>query len=157
MDTTLSRSGGEEKKLDQLFITSLALMFDRIQRLDDADSKDLFDAILSLREDPSEENRAAVHETIEEILCQNRPSVQCERSMLQETPASRWSNYVATAVKKFRKESGLTQIGLASASGLQQSHISRIEKGEISPTRKTIEAIARGLGVDVSELDPCGD
>ena len=39
-------------------------------------------------------------------------------------------------------------------SGLQQSHICRIEKGELSPTRKTLKKIAQALKVDITKIDP---
>ena len=42
-----------------------------------------------------------------------------------------------------RKQRGWTQQQLAKASGIQQSEISRIERGQGNPTYSTLEAIAR--------------
>lgn len=45
-----------------------------------------------------------------------------------------------------RSEAGLTQIELAKRSGIRQSNISRIEKGESIPTLSTLNKLAYGLG-----------
>jgi transcriptional regulator with XRE-family HTH domain len=42
---------------------------------------------------------------------------------------------------------GFTQKELASASGIDQADISRIERGESNPTTETLDALARPLGV----------
>ncbi len=44
-----------------------------------------------------------------------------------------------------RREIGMTQTQLAAASGIAQSVISRIERGDANPTVKTVSAIARAL------------
>jgi DNA-binding XRE family transcriptional regulator len=46
----------------------------------------------------------------------------------------------------FRAKLGLTQQQLARKSGVQQSEISRIERGEGNPTYRTMQALAAGLG-----------
>ncbi|MEX5284946.1 helix-turn-helix transcriptional regulator [Selenomonas sputigena] len=47
---------------------------------------------------------------------------------------------------KERRRQRLTQTELATRSGLRQSNISRIEKGQASPTLSTLNKIAYGLG-----------
>lgn len=49
-----------------------------------------------------------------------------------------------------RQESGLTQTALAQASGVQQSEISRIERGHANPTVQTIEQLANAMGMRVA-------
>jgi transcriptional regulator with XRE-family HTH domain len=44
-----------------------------------------------------------------------------------------------------RRELGFTQVQLASASGIAQAVISRIEQGNANPTMKTIGTLARTL------------
>ena len=44
-----------------------------------------------------------------------------------------------------RKESGLTQEGLAERSGLHTNYIGDLERGERNPTLMTLLSIARGL------------
>ena len=64
------------------------------------------------------------------------------------------AEYIAKAIKKKRDEKEWTQTQLADKSGLQQSHISRLEAGVHSPSWKTLEKIAKALGVEVGDLDP---
>ncbi|MEG1840998.1 MAG: helix-turn-helix transcriptional regulator [Raoultibacter sp.] len=45
-----------------------------------------------------------------------------------------------------RNEQGLSQAELAQRCGLKQSNISRLETGASSPTLKTLEQLASGLG-----------
>lgn len=45
-----------------------------------------------------------------------------------------------------RNAAGLTQVDLARRSGIRQSNISRIEKGESVPTLATLSKLARGFG-----------
>jgi DNA-binding XRE family transcriptional regulator len=49
-----------------------------------------------------------------------------------------------------RKQLGWTQQQLAKASGVQQSEISRIERGQGNPTYSTIEALARAANMTVA-------
>lgn len=66
-------------------------------------------------------------------------------------------NYVAQQIKKQRSKAGLTQVELAKKTGLPQTHICRLELGQHAPTYKTIERIAKVLGVDPGVLDPSFD
>jgi len=51
-----------------------------------------------------------------------------------------------------RKARGLSQKQLASASGVQQADISRIERGLVNPTIGTVEKLARPLRAQVRML-----
>jgi DNA-binding XRE family transcriptional regulator len=44
-----------------------------------------------------------------------------------------------------RKKNKITQQGLADKTGMRQSHIARLETGEIAPTLKTLKLYASGL------------
>lgn len=66
----------------------------------------------------------------------------------------KWSEWVGQKVREFRKLAQMTQSELSEKSGLPQSHISRIENGEISPTRATIERIAAAFGRGIEDFDP---
>jgi transcriptional regulator with XRE-family HTH domain len=57
-------------------------------------------------------------------------------------------------IKELQLKAGWTQEQLAAESGLPQSHISRLEAGKHSPSRATLEKIAKALGVDVAVFDP---
>jgi transcriptional regulator with XRE-family HTH domain len=55
-------------------------------------------------------------------------------------------------VKALRRASGLTLKQLSARSGLSTSALSKIENDQISPTYGKIFQLARGLGVDLSDL-----
>jgi transcriptional regulator with XRE-family HTH domain len=63
--------------------------------------------------------------------------------------------YVGNKIKEKRKAAGLSQQELEKKSGLPQSHISRLENGQHSPSFASLEKIARALGIPVSDLEPC--
>ena len=55
-------------------------------------------------------------------------------------------------VKELRESRGLTIQALSDRSGLAISTISKVERGLMAPTYDRFSGLARGLGVDVSEL-----
>jgi transcriptional regulator with XRE-family HTH domain len=55
-------------------------------------------------------------------------------------------------IKQLRKGKGLTQKELADLSGESQNNISRWENGEVEPGWISIVALAKALGIDVSEF-----
>jgi transcriptional regulator with XRE-family HTH domain len=61
---------------------------------------------------------------------------------------------VSTRLRTTRESAGITQEELAKRTGIQQSHLSRLEQGEHSPTQKTLMKIANALGVEISVFDP---
>jgi len=59
---------------------------------------------------------------------------------------------LAARVKFLRSEKGMTLRQLSEASGASFSNLSKVETGKLSPTFDTMERIARGLGVSISDL-----
>lgn len=59
---------------------------------------------------------------------------------------------LAARLKTSRRSQGLTQRQLAELVGTDQSHISRLEKGEKGATTQMLTRIARALGLTLSEL-----
>lgn len=59
-------------------------------------------------------------------------------------------------MRETRRRRGLSQAELARRAGTSQAHISRIERGEVSPTIDTLEDLVWGMGltieIDVAEL-----
>lgn len=55
-------------------------------------------------------------------------------------------------LRKVRIENGLSQEELADLAGLHRTYISQIERGLKSPSLRSLEQIANGLGVTLSEL-----
>ncbi|MEK6272753.1 MAG: helix-turn-helix transcriptional regulator [Actinomycetota bacterium] len=63
---------------------------------------------------------------------------------------------IGARVLKQRLAAGLTQEQLASASGIAQADISRIERGQSNPTTETLGALGGPLGITL-DLVPAGD
>jgi transcriptional regulator with XRE-family HTH domain len=55
-------------------------------------------------------------------------------------------------VKELRKQKGLTQVQVAARAGLSQSYFNEIETGKKTVNARRLEAIAKALGVPVTEL-----
>jgi transcriptional regulator with XRE-family HTH domain len=56
------------------------------------------------------------------------------------------------AIRRLRKERGLTQEGLAHAAGSTTATISSIERGRSNPNWSTVEAIASALDTSMVEI-----
>lgn len=56
---------------------------------------------------------------------------------------------IAITVSKARELKGLTQAELARITGIHQAEISKIERGIGNPSVKTLDRIAKGLGVNL--------
>ena len=108
-----------------------------------------------------DEDRCGIFETVREILfpeliggirrVETVPVEQMAKSV------KRRAEHIGKTIQDMRSEKGWTQMELAEKSGLQQSHISRLEAGVHSPSWKTLEKIANALGVEVGHLDPSND
>ncbi len=48
-----------------------------------------------------------------------------------------------------RKESGMTQKELSERTGIAQSDISKLENGNANPSLKTLQRLARGMGMQL--------
>jgi transcriptional regulator with XRE-family HTH domain len=55
-------------------------------------------------------------------------------------------------LRKVRIDKGLSQEELADLAGLHRTYISQIERGLKSPSLRSLEQIANGLGITLSEL-----
>jgi transcriptional regulator with XRE-family HTH domain len=55
-------------------------------------------------------------------------------------------------LRQLRKKKGLTQVELADYLGLRRTYISDLEHGKRNVSLLTLEVIARGFGLSVSEL-----
>lgn len=117
----------------------------------------LMDLVPELRDCDSAETYREIADTMREILFPNEMignlQKQESRPPLTERLQKR-SEWIGKIIKALREEKDWTQDKLAEESELPQSHISRLEKGKHSPSRRTLERIAKALGVDLRELDP---
>jgi transcriptional regulator with XRE-family HTH domain len=55
----------------------------------------------------------------------------------------------ADRLKSLRERTGVSQYRLAQLAGLAKQTVSRLELGQIRPSWETVQALARGLGVEV--------
>lgn len=67
-----------------------------------------------------------------------------------EYEATRQEFALARALVQARLEANMTQAELATRSGVRQSNISRIESGACVPTIATLQALASGLGKELT-------
>lgn len=56
---------------------------------------------------------------------------------------------VIEAILKARKESGLTQKQLSERTGIAQTDISKLERGNANPSLRTLQRLAAGMGMRV--------
>ena len=59
---------------------------------------------------------------------------------------------VGEAIKKARKEQGITQMDLADACNFEKQNMQRLESGRTNPTIKTLLKIARALDIELIDL-----
>ncbi len=55
-------------------------------------------------------------------------------------------------IRQLREKRGLTQVKLASMTGLSQAHISTLENNTRNPSMATMKLIAKALGVKPSRI-----
>ncbi len=67
------------------------------------------------------------------------------------------AEYVGTRIRAARKERGLSQVDLGNIVHIDQAILSKIERGLHSPRIDTIQRIARGLQITLSELFASAD
>ena len=61
-------------------------------------------------------------------------------------------------IKSLRESKGLSQGDIEKRTGIKREYISKIETGDLeNPTYKTLQKLAKGIGVSVIELIPAGD
>ncbi len=70
----------------------------------------------------------------------------------RKADAARIERAFGSAVRRLRKESRLSQEGLAEKAGLHRTYLGDIERGERNVSLINIERIARALGVSLSSL-----
>lgn len=124
------------------------------QSLSVEDRADLAELLQELITTEDAEARDSAVLAIEEILTPPQGSVRAVK--VRDYKPTKWTAFISAKIRELRTASGLTQDELAERSGLRQSHICRLERGEHSPNGLTLEKLAKGLGVPVSNLDPSG-
>ncbi|MBM7567922.1 helix-turn-helix domain-containing protein [Paenibacillus sacheonensis] len=70
---------------------------------------------------------------------------------------SKISKVLGSNVRLYRKSLNLTQDELSSLTSIEQSHIARIEKGEVNISLDTLERLSKVLKIDPVDLLYNGD
>lgn len=140
---------------EQIIVAFLLDKFRELPREAVSDLTSLGAALMS--QEANDEDRYEIVETIREILF---PEViggiqmGSAGSVKPTQKLQKRKEHISGVIKAKRKEKGLTQVQLAKKSGLPQSHISRLERAAHSPSFKTLEKVAKALGVSVGDIDP---
>jgi DNA-binding XRE family transcriptional regulator len=135
---------------------AIAILIERIVNLDPDTKEDLMGVLLEMRDCKSDQQRQEIEQTILELMYPKMAGDLVVGSLDVEKPPTLtdWSRRIGERIRELRERRKMTQDQLSDASGLPQSHISRLENGAHSPSHKTLLAIAKALGVDVREIDP---
>lgn len=136
-------------------VLALSILIDRISSLPNADRDDLFELLQEWSKTDEAEEKESLQRAMEEILAQIPISVRSLPAVGEAPGALRsWAEQVGGKIKQLRTKEGMSQQELAEKAGLPQSHISRIENAQHSATHKTLQKVARALGVKVVKIDP---
>jgi DNA-binding XRE family transcriptional regulator len=135
---------------------AIGIVIERISRISAQDKRDLFELVKGLASVQCEEDVEAIRSGMVEILDQEQYRGVPLKFDPADSPAAltKWKEFVASRIRTLREAAGKTQTQLADQCGLAQSHISRIENAELSPSHRTIERIAKALDVEPGAIDP---
>lgn len=143
----------------QAVVFALSVVINRVAKLGKADREDLFELVKGLSECQNDEDRASILRAAFEIISQEPIRVSRMEMSGHETPTGlkKWADHAGAKIKEIRLAKGMRQEELAEKSGLTQSHISRLERGEHSPNHLTLTKIAKALEIEIGQLDPSQD
>ena len=135
---------------------AIGIVIERVSGLPVQDRQDLFELVKALETVGSEEELEAIRSGMVEILDQEKYKAVPFTFDTADTPAglTKWNQHVDTSIRALREAANKTQVDLARECGLTQSHISRIEHAELSPSHRTVDRIAKSLGVEANRIDP---
>ena len=154
--STLQHTSPENPYSIEQVISRFIYLVTKVENREQRD--DLLEVLGELPTLGSKEELQEVIETVIEILAPDESgglvegageSSSEDREKLRE-----WSGNIGKRIKTLRQGKDMSQEQLARLSDLTQSHISRLEKGQHSPSHQTVIALARALGVDPTEIDP---
>ncbi len=151
--TDLSDQMREKALYDPIHL-AIAVLVERVRRLPVEDRNDLFELTKALMVAETDEERNAATSGMQEILEQSIGGLREIPPIEPGDELRKWMDFIGGRIKHFREAAGLTQVQLADKAGLPQSHISRLETGQHSPSSMTLEKIAEALGIPSSKLDP---
>ena len=152
-----SECGARELAQYDPLTMAIAIIMERVRGLPREDREDLFALAKELPNVQSREDYDSIGNAVREILEQRRGGLHAmafPEDATTDAGLKKWTAYASDKIKEYRTKADLTQEELAERSGLPQSHISRLENRLHSPSRATLEKIAKALGRSVSDFDP---
>jgi DNA-binding XRE family transcriptional regulator len=144
-----------QTKADETMELAIAVLVERIQRLPPEDREDLFQVSKAFYTSQNREEVESAHRAFSEILEQSKGKVQSFLVDDEPIGLDQWLTFVSGRIRRAREEASMTQEQLEAATGLPQSHISRLENAVHSPSSLTLEKIAKATGKPASYFDPC--
>jgi DNA-binding XRE family transcriptional regulator len=137
-----------------VFDLAAGIMRAIVQSVPDEDDRcDLMELVPLLLNGSEDEQRDA-RKAIEEIL--DPAEISVKRMKLDRKADSQfdeWLAFVSKRIRDARMGAGMTQDQLAKKCDIPQSHLSRLETGQHSPSAKTLAKIAKALGLPASHFD----
>ena len=133
---------------------------ENLANLDDESYQDFVELLEINHREESPDERKAIGETLIEILCPDilKQQVYADLTKTEEAIARRkltaYREKVGEQIAKYRKIKKLSQVQLGELAGIPQSHVSRLERGQLTATFVTIEKIAKALKITPSRIDP---
>lgn len=137
----------------QKSLLALIIMREQIARLPEEDIDDLFILLREYCTTDSDEARTEAHAAITEILQPDDGALHSPSDDPSEALRARSAD-IGGAIRRRRREADLTQQQVAETCGIPQSHLSRIENGQHSPSHITLTRIAEALGAPISAFNP---
>ena len=133
---------------------ALAVFGAHIRGLPKEDQDDMYELTKAFIGAESEEERESAADAMFEILDQAKTTTQVLELSEDPNLLKKWTSFVSQKIKDLRAKANMTQEDLAEKTGLTQSHISRLESGQHSPSAVTLQKLALSLGVPLAVLDP---
>jgi len=142
---------------DNTLALAVAVMRERLSQLSKEDQKDLFELLPAIVMGDEEERSVAILAANE--IINSAPATLRRMDLSGETtepiePIERWLAFFSKKLRESREKAGLTQQQLAEKAGIPQSHVSRLENKQHSPSAKTIQKLAIALNEDPTYFDP---
>jgi DNA-binding XRE family transcriptional regulator len=136
---------------------AVAVLVERIRGLPKEDKADLFELSKFLFDAENDDEVQSAAAAFQEILDQKSAKIVPFAPDDDPNNLDGWLSFVSQRIKEAREAVGMTQEALEQATGLPQSHISRLENGVHSPSSATLEKIAKATNKPLSYFDPSDD
>jgi len=157
MDTELAKNAKPVERSNDApdhIVLAVGVIIERIKGIPEADRADLYELVKGLLEAKNRDDVESIRSAMIEILDQEPIVAEPLAAAGTSEKFNKWKAYIGARIKELRTQAKMTQDELAEASGLPQSHISRLEKGEHCPSHLTLEKLAKALHRPMGDFDP---